>query len=113
MVGVGKAAAGPAKVRDPEFLERLDHVVADPPGIGDLRVPLPHIISSVDAPPEVLGEVPVDVPADRVLRQIGVNDNPVLARSRGREENQEDRQSITEGPAETSNQKSHLSFLVR
>jgi hypothetical protein len=55
--------------------------------------------------------MPVDVPADRVLRQIGIDDDTGLARGRGREEKQKGRKRSTEEPARASNQKLHLSFI--
>src|SRR5699024_7639875 len=60
VVVVGEAASGPAQVGDAQGAQRLDHVVADAAGVGDLGV-LAHVEAAVDAAPQVLGEVAVEV----------------------------------------------------
>src|SRR5699024_354111 len=65
VVVVGEAAAGPAQVRDLQRTQRLDHVIADATRVRDLGV-LAHVEAAVDAAAQVLGEMAVDVPADRV-----------------------------------------------
>ena len=72
VVLVGEAAARPAEDRRLQLLQGFDDVDADAPDIGDRRV-LAHPHAFVDAAPEVLGEVPVDLPADGLLAQVGVD----------------------------------------
>ena len=78
VVLVGEAAAGPAQVGNPQRPQGLDHVVADAPGVGDRGV-LPDPDAAVDAAAEVLGEVAVQVAADGVLAEVGVDDDSVHA----------------------------------
>src|SRR5690625_3842260 len=74
VVVVGEAASGPAQVGDAQGAQRLDHVVADAAGVGDLGV-LAHVEAAVDAAPQVLGEVAVEVAADGGAGQVQVDDH--------------------------------------
>src|SRR5699024_9299212 len=74
VVVVGEAAAGPAQVRDLQRTQRLDHVIADPARVRDLGV-LTHVEAAVDAAAQMLGEMAVDVPADRVAGAVEVDDD--------------------------------------
>ena len=63
VVLVGEAAAGPAQVRDVDFAQGRNDVVAHTPRVGDRRVeadPQPVI----DTAAEVLSEMTIDVTAD-------------------------------------------------
>ena len=73
VVVVGEAAARPAQVRDADAAQRLHHVEADPALVRG-RGALPHPESAVDAAPQVLGEVAVDVAGDGGAGQVEVND---------------------------------------
>src|SRR6266566_2383134 len=63
VISVSKAAAGPAEIRGTDALHVVHKLLADSFHVRYGRVPAdPHAI--VDAPPEVLDEVPIDMPAD-------------------------------------------------
>src|SRR5699024_1584853 len=75
VVVVGEAAAGPAQVRDLQRAQRGDHVVADAARVRDLGV-LPHEEAAVDAAPQVLGEMAVEVAADGRTGQVEIDHHP-------------------------------------
>ena len=73
MVAVGKAAAGPAEIRDFNFLERGDNVVAHAAGVRELCV-FADPQAVVNAAAQMLGEMSVDVAVDFVFALVDVND---------------------------------------
>ena len=76
MVLIRETPARPAQHGDLRLLQRLHRVLADAAHVLDLAVRL-HPIALVDAPAQMLGEMPVNVPVDRLLPLIGVDDNRV------------------------------------
>src|SRR5699024_5772454 len=73
VVLLGEATAGPAQVRDPQLSQCLHDVASDPTLVGDVGV-LTDPEPSVDAPPQVFGEVAVQVAADGGSGQVEVDD---------------------------------------
>ena len=69
VVVVGKAAAGPAEVRNVDRLEGVDDVGPHAAGVGDLRF-FADPDAVVDAAAEVLGELAVEMAADRAAVAI-------------------------------------------
>jgi hypothetical protein len=57
------SATRPAHDRHAEIFQRSEHVIAEAAGVGNLRA-LAHPDALVDATPEVLGELSVDVLVD-------------------------------------------------
>jgi hypothetical protein len=82
MILIGETAARPAQHRHLDFLQRGDDVVADAARVGNGAV-LAHPDAFGNAPAEVLGELPVNVPADGVFALVGVNDQRVRGGDRG------------------------------
>src|SRR5205823_2709903 len=72
VVAIGEAAARPADVRDLDLAQRRDHVVTQAPAAGTALGPE----AVVDAAPQVLGELAVDVAADGVAPLVGVDHEP-------------------------------------
>src|SRR6184192_4983167 len=70
VVAIGVAAARPADVRDLDLAQRRDHVVTQVPAAGTALGPE----AVVDAAPQMLGELAVDVAADGVAPLVGVDD---------------------------------------
>src|SRR5437763_14063208 len=70
VVAIGEAAARPADVRHLDLAQRRDHVVAQVPAAGTAFGPE----AVVDAAPQMLGELAVDVAADGVAPLVGVDD---------------------------------------
>jgi len=76
VVGVGVAAARPAQIGDIDRPQGLHHVVADAARVGDGRL-LAHPDPIVNAATQVFGKVPVDVAADGLVAQVGVDHQAV------------------------------------
>jgi hypothetical protein len=77
VVFVGEAAARPAQDGDADRSQGRDDVAADPAHVGDGRIrPDPEPV--VDAAPEVLGEVAVDVAADPGFAAVGADGECIL-----------------------------------
>ena len=73
VVGVGKAAAGPAQHGDTQSPQGLDHVRAHPVFVGDAGA-LAHVDAVVDAAPQVFRELAVNIPVDDAFGPVGVDD---------------------------------------
>src|SRR5690606_16410539 len=71
---VGEAPAGPTQVGDPDAPQRLDDVGADAIPVGDRGI-LADPEATVDAPAEMLGEVAIEVAADRGAGGIEIDDD--------------------------------------
>src|SRR5207302_6084770 len=71
VVAIGEAAARPADVRHLDLAQRRDHVVAQVPAAAAALGP----DAVIDAAPQVLGELAVDVAADGVAPLVGVDDD--------------------------------------
>ena len=72
MILVGEAAARPAEHGNLDRLQGRHDVVADAAGVGD-RAVLADPVALVDAVPQVLGEMAVDIAVDLHLALIGVD----------------------------------------
>src|SRR5205823_4251140 len=70
VVAIGEATARPPEVRDLDLAQRRDHVVTQVPAAG----PAPGPEAVVDVASQVLGELAVDVAADGIAPQVGVED---------------------------------------
>ena len=70
VVGVGEAAARPAEIRNLDRAQRGDDVGADPADVRDGGI-LADPDPLVHAPPEMLGELAEDVPADLRAGLVG------------------------------------------
>src|SRR5690606_39907251 len=82
VVLVGEAAARPAHHRHLQFLQRGQHVVAVPTGVGDFRV-LADPDAAVDAVAQVLGELAEDVAADGLAGLVRAQGGAGLGRRLG------------------------------
>src|SRR5690606_21865915 len=71
-----EAPAGPPEHGRIQLFERLHHVLADAPDVGDVRI-LSHPKSFVNAAAQVLGEVPVDVFLNRDAPEVGTDDDSI------------------------------------
>lgn len=78
MVLVGKTTSRPPQNRDMQVPQRRYHIVADAARIRDGAV-LTHPNSFIDASTKVLGEMTVNVAADRILRLVCLDDQLILA----------------------------------
>jgi len=70
--------AGPAQHRRLDPPERGDDIIAHAPRVGDRGI-FPHPDTLVDAPAQMLGEVPVDILVDTRHASARVDDNPAHA----------------------------------
>ncbi len=73
MIFVGEAPAGPAKYGDLDFLERLDHVLANAADVGNVRI-FAHPETLIYAAAQVFGKMSVDLRGDPVLAPVDVNE---------------------------------------
>ncbi|MNN88215.1 hypothetical protein D3C81_2058720 [compost metagenome] len=72
MVLVSKTAARPAQHRDVQSPQCREYVVSNAAGVRNRRI-LAHPDAFVDTAAEMLGEVPVNMAADRSNRLIGID----------------------------------------
>jgi hypothetical protein len=76
MIFVGKAPPGPAQIGDVGGAQSLHHIVTDTPcvwGSGFLAHPEP----AIDATAQMFRKMAIDVPANLVVTQVGVDNNAI------------------------------------
>ena len=78
MVGIGKTPARPPQKRQLDLLERIDQVVPQSMGIGNLCVPVADIEATIHAVAKMFREIAVDVSVDRVSAQVSVDNDAGL-----------------------------------
>ena len=76
VVLIRKATPWPAQDGNSDLAQRRDDIAANPTHIGDGRV-LANPDAAIDAAAEMFGKMPIDVAADGLLSQIGVDDDAV------------------------------------
>jgi hypothetical protein len=76
VVFIGKAAAGPAQIRDFDLFKRGDYIFPYTPDIGNGRV-FPDPIAAVNTAPQVFRKVTVNVAADPRIALCGVNNDSI------------------------------------
>jgi hypothetical protein len=83
MILIRKTAARPADDGNLNFFQRGDDVIADPARVWNGTV-LADPDAIVNATAEMLGKLPVNVPADGVRALVGMDDERALCGKRGR-----------------------------